>query len=384
MNMSTVELKVLKVNQPIGEFYIGAINPRKLNEIATVEIREFREGNPDDLAGIQRELSVTRVNKLGEYVNFDYATFPTSVVIAIDERCTTLEEVDGCEGLFTLYVHDSLEVEEGDDEYIHLEESAFIIDGQHRLAGIKKLENNRVFDINVSIFIGADLADKAEIFSKVNLTQTKVNRSLVYDLFTYADKPSPFKMAHEITVALNKDPKGPLSRKIKRLGKATPGLGKTETLAQATVVNGLLRYFPKNPEKERNKGFLGLSREKEPGENWKNKPFSYYYRRDDATSIFKILTNYFNAVADKWPNTWTDVEEGFILNRTTGYVALIRFFQPAYISITDEPRIVTESEFSKLFEKIKIKSSELTAENFLPGGSGESALYKRLLLDAKL
>lgn len=376
-------LRVLKVSQPIGEFYIGSIESRDLIEISTVEIREFLQGNPDDLAGIQRKLSKSRLKELAEYVNYDFATFPTAVVLAIDERCVRIEEIDGCEGLFEMIVEGYEGLDESDT--IPLGKSALVIDGQHRLAGLEHLNGEKSFDVNVSIFVGVDIADKAEIFSKVNMSQTKVNKSLVYDLFSYASNPSPYKSAHEVAIALNKDEEGPFYRKIKRLGTATPGFGKVETLTQATVVEGMLRYFPKNPDLEKNKGFLGMFQEEELGEDWRVKIFSPFYRKGDSVPVFQIMTSYFRTVQNKWPTAWNDVEEGFILNRTNGYNALMRFLPHAYNAVvTENPRVVKQSEFDEVFSKIHVQSNELVSDNFKPGSSGASELYKRFLKESGL
>lgn len=380
--MSVVEITLLKVTQPIGEFYIGAIDARKLNQITYTEIRRFNEGTQDDLAGIQRERSPKRVKELSDYVNFDYATFPTSVILAIDERSVEITEVERCPGMYSMTIGEF----EGDEDEpaIPLSEAAFIIDGQHRLAGLESLDADRSFEVNVSVFVGADMADKAEIFSRVNLAQTKVNRSLVYDLFAYAEKRSPHKTAHEVTLALNSDENGPFYRKIKRLGKATPGLGKIETLAQATVVDGILQYITGEAEKERNRGFLGLPTPKRHEDEWRKFIFQTFYDQDDAVSVFKIITNYFAAVSKKWPGVWFEAESGMILNRTTGYNALMRFLRDAYLSVVDEPRVVSEKEFAEIFAKVKIKQSELSSEIFIPGSSGASALYKQLMSDTGL
>lgn len=261
---NSVTLQVLKVDQPLGEFFIGAIESRDLVSIATADVRDFEHGDPNTLAGIQRKLTPGRVNELSTYVNLDYATFPTSVVLSVDERCVELQEISGCKGLFNLII--SAFEGEDDADTIQLSEAAFIIDGQHRLAGLEKLAHDRTFEVNVSIFVGADLADQAEIFSRVNLAQTKVNKSLVYDLLDYARETSPHKVAHEIAIALNREQGGPLEGRIKRLGVRTPGVD-TELLAQATVVNGLLRHLPKDQEKERSKSILGRVWQKETHES---------------------------------------------------------------------------------------------------------------------
>lgn len=90
------------------------------------------------------------------------------------------------------------------------------------------------------------------------------------------------------------------------------------------------------------------------------------------------MSNYFGAVRKKWPNAWVDVEEGKILNRTTGYNALIRFMSDVYIELVDQPRVVSEEEFYTIFDGIDIKEEEFTKDEFSPGSSGSSRLYKRL------
>ncbi|WP_386819793.1 DGQHR domain-containing protein [Luteolibacter algae] len=370
-------MNVLKVSQPIGEFYIGAIDAKSLLEITTVDVRAFGQGKAGSIDGIQRELSKSRLKDLGEYVNLEYATFPTSVILAIDERCVTLTQVKGCEGLYRLEVH-AYDGGEGDDP-IPLAASAFVVDGQHRLAGLEHRDPDKEpFEVNVSIFVGADIADQAEIFSRVNLAQTKVNKSLTYDLLDYAKEKSPYKVAHDVVVALNSDKDGPFYKKIKRLGVRTPGVD-GETLAQATVVNGLLRYLPPNQEKERSKSIFGLSRKPEPREDWRSRIFLNYYRDDDFASIFLIVSNYFQAVANKWPNAWSDPKEGQILSRTTGYNALIRFLKDAYVFIVDdEPRVVAVQEFDEIFDKVSIGEDELNKNVYVPGNTGQGLLYAAL------
>lgn len=370
-------LNVLKVSQPIGEFFIGAIDAKLLLEITTVDVRAFGKGQAGTIDGIQRELSKPRLKELSQYVNLDYATFPTSIILAIDERCVKLHDIYGCDGLFKLEVL-AYDGGEGDDP-IPLEASAFVIDGQHRLAGLENRDPEKdPFQVNVSIFVGADVADQAEIFSRVNLAQTKVNKSLTYDLLDYAKEKSPYKVAHDVVVALNADKRGPFYEKIKRLGVRTPGHD-GETLAQATVVNGLLRYLPVNQEKERSKSIFGFSRKSEPGEDWRQRILIPFYRDDDITSIFLNISNFFEAAADKWPDAWWNPKGGQIISRTTGYNALIRFMKDAYLSVVREPRVVEKSEFDEIFYRINISQEDLNKARYVPGSTGQGDLYKDLL-----
>ena len=244
-----IRFPVTKVSQPIGEFYVGRMDARTLVAISYTEIRRFIEGTQDKIAGIQRERSERRINEIKKYVNLDYATFPTSIIIAIEPECAEIEtSSEETEGLYILELHPFGNPE--DDDHIPLDKIAFIIDGQHRVAGLEGLNADREFDVNISVFVGASDADRAEIFARVNQAQTKVNQSLVVDLASFYRERGPVKFAHEVVLALNRDEDGPLFDKVKRLGKADPGKGKIQTLAQATVVKPIVEYITEDPEVE--------------------------------------------------------------------------------------------------------------------------------------
>lgn len=379
-------LQVLKVRQPIGEFYIGAIGSDDLLDISTVDIRRFQEGKPGTIDGIQRERSKSRLKELSEYVNLPYATFPTSVILAVDERCASLRQVAGCSGLYELEVSAYAGDPDAEISPIPISSAAFVIDGQHRLAGLEKRDRSLgPFDVNVSIFVGADIADQAEIFSRVNLAQTKVNKSLMYDLLDYAKENSPYRVAHELAIAMNEDRNGPLYKKIKRLGVQTPGID-GETLAQATVVEGILRHLPKNQEKERTRSFFGRIINEDPSDNWRERIFINYYRNDDLVAILIILSNYFSAVRRRWPDAWNNTEEGQILSRTTGYSALIRFLKDAYLLLLEgknKPEVVSEEEFHALLERVEISDDEFNKDNYVPGSSGSGKLYRQLVTQTR-
>ncbi|WP_290900031.1 hypothetical protein, partial [Hoeflea sp.] len=85
-----ITIPVSRVTQPIGDFYVGRIDARTLVNISYTEIRAFLEGSQDKIAGIQRERSEKRINDIKKYVNLDYATFPTSIIIAVSPECANL------------------------------------------------------------------------------------------------------------------------------------------------------------------------------------------------------------------------------------------------------------------------------------------------------
>ncbi len=54
----TVDIKCIKIKQPIGEFYIGSINSKHLKEITFSDVRRMEgERGFESYLGIQRPLS---------------------------------------------------------------------------------------------------------------------------------------------------------------------------------------------------------------------------------------------------------------------------------------------------------------------------------------
>ena len=165
--------------------------------------------------GIQRPRNEKRVKEIAKYVGTADACFPTAVILAVDGNCATYDENSK-----ELTLQPYLDPADG-EKPINYGEIANVLDGQHRIEGLKESGFNNEFDINVSIFIDIDIANQAYLFSTINLAQTKVNKSLVYDLFDLAKKRSPQKTCHNIAVALDKTSGSPFYERIKRLGVAT-------------------------------------------------------------------------------------------------------------------------------------------------------------------
>lgn len=365
----SIEIPVLRIHQPIGEFFVGVIDSKSLVDISYADIRAM-ENRLDTYLGIQRRLSPDRVKELKKYVHSIDATFPTSIILAVDGECATWDEKKS-----TLLLHESNQTP--------YEKIAKILDGQHRVEGLKEYTEEN-FQLNVTIFVNADIADQANIFATVNLAQTKVNKSLVYDLFDYAAARSPQKTAHDIVVALDRHEKSPLHHMIKRLGVATEGR-RDETITQATVVESLLDQFLSSDSKSDRQLLLkGKSLKKADIAELKKYPFRNLFIEGRDIEITKILLAYFVAVSKRWPIAWASRAKGNILPRTNGIRALLKYLKPAYLHLTTDDSIgeyVSADDFYKLLSKVSLKDKDFNSEIFLPGTSGETALVKKLLED---
>jgi DGQHR domain-containing protein len=237
-----VRIPCVRVQQPLGTFFVASIEAKVLTLITRADVRRMVGERPfETYLGIQRPLNAKRVEDIATYVNTRDACFPTAVILAIESRCAIFDEQTS-----TLTLKNYVpEKDAADEQPVYAIQIARVLDGQHRIEGLKDFRGD-IFDVNVSIFIDADIEDQAYLFSTVNLTQTKVNKSLVYDLLDLARTRSPQKTCHNIAVGLDQGKGSPFERKIKRLGSATPGRT-GETLTQATVVESLLQYISEDP-----------------------------------------------------------------------------------------------------------------------------------------
>lgn len=367
-----ISFPAIKLTQPIGSFFIGVMDSRDLVGVAVADIRRLESNEIDNYIGIQRRLSSSRSKDLKSYVNSYDATFPTSIILAVNEENASWDEE---RKILTLHATHG----------IPLAEVARIIDGQHRVDGLVALEEDKTFEVSVSIFVGADIATQANIFATVNLAQTKVNRSLVYDLLDYEKKRSPQKTAHHITVALDKIDFSPFYQRIKRLGSATEGRD-GEPLTQAAVVESLLDFLSKDPMSDRNTFLRSLFLRPPTPEEHQKYPFRHLFLEEKDSDITQIVLNYFTAVKQRWPVSWDDLSrKGNVLPKTNGFKALMRFLKPVYLDITKGrlDYIPTVSEFSEYLNPVKLEDDDFDIRTFPPGTSGESGLFKYLTSSLK-
>ena len=181
-----IGIPVIRVVQPIGEIYVGRISSKNLWEIAEYDMREIRQ-KEDGIylaTGIQRQLNEKRVSEIATYVKTVDATFPTAVVLAISSDCVKFEGDGDSRCLYMTLASEPSEQSDGEGLFAY-RRIARVIDGQHRIEGLKRAQVTE-FDVNVAIFVDADIEDQARVFATVNLAQTKVSKSLVYDLFSYS------------------------------------------------------------------------------------------------------------------------------------------------------------------------------------------------------
>lgn len=171
-----------------------------------------------------------------------------------------------------------------------------IIDGQHRYWG---LINSTGFDdseVPLCVFVDLMAEDKATVFSTINSTQVKVPKSYIYDLFDYTDSNTPAKFGHDVCKTLNYDPDGPLSRRIKMLGRK---LNDGEVLSQAALVDAIIPLITKSEKQDDS-----AAREKKQLVDDPDLPLRQFYISGSTVVFSKIVRNYLSALREVAGDNW--------------------------------------------------------------------------------
>jgi DGQHR domain-containing protein len=363
----------LRIKQPIGEIYLAALDHQLLQKITYFDVRRVMRDERDVEAylGIQRPLEEKRVEELEKYVNFIDATFPTAIILAIDDsECVSYDE----EARQLILSNVRRGNEKPDIAFANL---CRVIDGQHRIAGLGNYKGP-AFDVMAAIFVGIDISDQAYIFATVNLEQTKVRKSLAFDLFELARTRSPYKTCHNVAVALDKVKESPFHERIKRLGTATPGRER-ETITQSTFVDALVRYISPEPKVDRDILLRGGTLELADSDTLRRFSLRNLFIRGDDVAIGRIIQNYFDGVRTRWPAAWDDFSQGAMLNKTNGFKALMSIFGRVYVHVTAPGQMVPAVRFAEVFRRSPLKDGDFNIERYKPGTSGEAKLRGDLL-----
>lgn len=363
MESQRITIKCLEIKQPIGSFYVGVMDFKDLVNISYADVRRLEKRDVESYLGIERPLSPKRVEELKQYVDTLDATFPTGVILAISSEHASFDPKTG-----------EMHITAGDD-------IAKIIDGQHRIAGLERFDGN-TFEMNVVIFIDMDIEDQAMVFATINLAQTKVSKSLVYDLYEYTRTRSPQKSAHNIARLLNSREKSPFHNRIKILGTADPEVGRFQILTQATFVEALIRMISGNIAKAQKDRDDIKRRRRLTSTEQESRDLVFrnmFIDKKDA-GIARVVWRYFAAVKDRWPRAWDDVGRGgSMLPRTNGFRALMRLLPTVYWKVGGPGRIPKIEAFLRVLEGIQLRDEDFATEKYRPGASGEFQLYEKLL-----
>jgi len=176
-NPMDMEFPCIKVTQPIGTFFVAAIDSKLLCEITCADVERSKgEREVETYLGIERPLLRAHTIEIEEYLTTTDACFPSAIVIVVDGAC--FEYLETKKSIRLKIYEDKNNPQNSKSRF----EIAKVIDGQHRIEALRKYKGD-TFQVNVSIFVSMPLPSQAQVFTALNLARTKERSRLIYDLF---------------------------------------------------------------------------------------------------------------------------------------------------------------------------------------------------------
>jgi DGQHR domain-containing protein len=255
--------------------------------VSKIEADSYGDDNP-----YQRFIDDARVKSIAAYLQEDFALVPNGVVLVIAEDATFEVKETSHFARIILNWNGSVPLQ--------------IIDGQHRVEGLKRLLDDGHnefgnFDLPVCLLVDLPFYLQAELFAVINGKQKPVPRSRIYDLLGYRPIEDKFlrerayqgelaihRFCHLAIRVLNNSQKSPWHGKIKMRG-AGPGV-----VTQAAMVDHL----------------AGLVTPKRDSSRIATFPVMYkYFRAGDLVGLAKICVIYFLGIARAWPDFWKSSQD---------------------------------------------------------------------------
>ena len=304
------------------DFFVFSLSSDELLKIAKFLSRA------DSSLGVQRTHKEERDKEIGNFIASEHPFFPNTIIINIPY-------------LFKEGFYDS----EKKLLKVKIEEnSAYIIDGQHRLkAFASKYSKGLSLNLVVAAYFGLELPTMAEIFTRINYYQKPVSKSLVYDLLDFNRDPEfkKYREAHEIVTYLNEKINSPFYGNVKILGIGS-GL-----ISQAALVEALASRYH----------IIEL----------------LSVNNSSTKEKAAVIDLYFNAIRASFKKEWANPNT--ILSRSVGFNALIKILRLILLS-TQEKKKGTIIDFNKYTDVMK--NADVDLEDKSAGGfKGVNILAER-------
>jgi DGQHR domain-containing protein len=268
---------LLLEQNPEHPLYLFSLTGDELLQIA--EISRVSRDDAGKLIGYQRPEVRHHVEEIAEYLNGENVLFPNSIILALSSGVKFTRsrgpQVEGA-GILEIPVPKDGETR-----------PAWIVDGQQRALAILHSKRQNL-PIPINAFIADDVGSQRDQFIRVNNTKP-LPRGLLTELLPEVIGPLPTKLAARklpaaITEQLNLQPPSPFYNLIKRASTASSN-GKKAVIADTSIVK-MIEDSLATPS-----GCLFPYRNIATGEA-------------DTDSIWLIITTYWTAVRETFPDAW--------------------------------------------------------------------------------
>ena len=297
------------------DYYNHLINEDKIN----IKEKDFqREANRERVSGIKTFLEQE-----------EFAFFPNTIIanceLINDWETYEIDSSDNLNRFFEIetkpsYLSFHLENEGKHILYVpKVLNSILVIDGQHRLEGLKTVTDTikDEYDLVIAFIIGYDRSVIAKQFYTINYEQKAVNKSLLYQLTgEFSRDINEISYLHNVVKILNEIEDSPFYKRVKMLGVTPKNYNEGEksnlSISQAFLIDSMLRFI--SPQAK--------------GTNYPPIFLKFYKNSSQHIIIVKTLARFFTAVKNL-KNDWNEPENS-ILSKGMGVGALMKVLNLIY------------------------------------------------------
>lgn len=273
---SELRLPALEVQQgPTRKLYTFSVDGKLVHSFASVS--RIKRTSAGGLAGYQRPEQLAHIEEIRNYVESASPMLPNAVVIAFNSSTRFEPSATGPSGPYSRAGTLVIPVDPTLPEH---ERPGFIVDGQQRVAAIRDAQVES-FPICATGFIADSIQEQTEQFILVNSTKP-LPKGLIHELLPGTGSMLPVQLERKrlpalLVTRLNEDPASPLYRAVKT---ATNPDGRIKD-------NSLLKVI----EHSASDGILFIFSDRKTGEH-------------DVESMCGVLSEFFHAVRDVFPEAW--------------------------------------------------------------------------------
>ncbi|QMS91013.1 DGQHR domain-containing protein [Nostoc edaphicum CCNP1411] len=331
--MQEFSFPYIEVNQANRKLILTKFPAGLLTDISYASVR----GQSDEEGAVQRLLNPRRITNIKNFT-LEGGDYPGAIILNWISKDNQLQKINN-----TIV-------------FKNMPKSAQLIDGQHRLAGIKaaivERESISTLELPVAIYENLSTNECADIFLSINTEQKTVSRSLVFDLYGLASQPVVIdraaERARDIAIFLNKTPESPFHEQIKFPGSPTRKGG----IALSTVVTTIKPLVEEKGSFE-HIGVFELEMQKQ------------------------IILNFFIAIKQKYDQDWYVKTNAF--NYAAGFAGAMEFLQ---LKILPYCNLKSSFKIDIIDSVININKSNLIHQDEVKGMGGKDAqkkIYQRLV-----
>jgi hypothetical protein len=321
------KLNYIKLEQPIGDMFLVKMRATQVASIAASRTRK----SYNDHSGIQRKLDPYRIKSIAEFCKTKNAMFPTPIILSASSDYFKINAEES-----TLAIP---EIGEEENKFCS------IVDGQHRLEGLKESGVIEKFELLVSFVFDTDPSRDAFLFSTINGNQKPVSRSLIYDLYGLSRSRTVEKTCNKVMRSLNGEDntRSELSGKIKMLGYKDE-FSQNGIVSQAAMIKNLMKLI--TDKSERDNIDIEFGRELKQLDT-RNYIFRENFIKGNDEFIIQENIDFFNS----WLKRLSEVKEKYNINeykqfeKTIGFSVSYRIFRILFLGWEDSKQYtVTDIE----------------------------------------